>query len=136
MTNVWAHHDFRQYLMITPLYFRDVVFSPVAHFATPKIAEQRQLLLADATSFLRLMEADAQCGKLDIDWADRLSNIESLIRETGTYLHTAEELEFGARLAWKNSNRCIGRHMWRPMQRLLFFQASRAPNSSSSAVCR
>ena len=115
MTNVWAHHDFRQYLMITPLYFRHVVFSPVAHFATPKIAEQRQLLLADATSFLRLMEADAQCGKLDIDWADRLSNIESQIRETGTYLHTAEELEFGARLAWKNSNRCIGRHMWRSL---------------------
>ena len=87
----------------------------MAHFATPKIAEQRQLLLADATSFLRLMEADAQCGKLDIDWADRLSNIESQIRETGTYLHTAEELEFGARLAWKNSNRCIGRHMWRSL---------------------
>ena len=83
----------------------------MAHFATPKIAEQRQLLLADATSFLRLMEADAQCQKLDIDWTGRLSCIQAQIRETGTYRHTADELEFGARLAWKNSNRCIGRHM-------------------------
>lgn len=79
------------------------------------MAEQRQLLLADATSFLRRMEADPQCRKLGIHWASRQLDIESQIRETGTYWHTSEELEFGARLAWKNSNRCIGRHMWRSL---------------------
>ena len=42
----------------------------------------------------------------------RLEEIESAIRETGTYEHTFEELVHGARMAWRNSNRCIGRLFW------------------------
>ncbi|MFD2354446.1 nitric oxide synthase oxygenase [Nonomuraea ferruginea] len=30
------------------------------------------------------------------------------IARRGSYTHTSEELEFGARVAWRNSNRCIG----------------------------
>ncbi len=39
----------------------------------------------------------------------RLHDIELEIKETGTYTHTEEELIYGAKMAWRNSNRCIGR---------------------------
>ncbi|MFB7139825.1 nitric oxide synthase oxygenase [Gottfriedia sp. NPDC056225] len=42
----------------------------------------------------------------------RLKCIEIEIQETGFYTHTYEELEHGAKMAWRNSNRCIGRLFW------------------------
>jgi len=39
----------------------------------------------------------------------RISDIETEIRSKGSYTHTAAEILFGAKLAWRNSNRCIGR---------------------------
>nr|WP_317259095.1 nitric oxide synthase oxygenase [Paenibacillus sp. J5C2022] len=42
----------------------------------------------------------------------RLSDIRDEINEIGTYNHTIEELTYGAKLAWRNSNRCIGRLFW------------------------
>lgn len=42
----------------------------------------------------------------------RIKDVEREIEETGTYTHTSEELEYGARVAWRNSNRCIGRLFW------------------------
>ena len=46
----------------------------------------------------------------------RLSYIRAEIDNTGTYLHTAEELTYGAKIAWRNSNRCIGRLFWRSLK--------------------
>lgn len=43
---------------------------------------------------------------------ERLANIEREIAETGSYRHTTEELTYGARVAWRQSNRCIGRLFW------------------------
>ena len=88
----------------------------VSNNATSHLTHQRKQLIEDATSLLRLMASDVQCQKLGIDWSGRLSEITTHITETGTYSHTASELEFGARLAWRNSNRCIGRHMWRSLR--------------------
>lgn len=45
-------------------------------------------------------------------WADVLQSIE----RDGTYEHTHEELEHGARMAWRNSNRCIGRLFWQSLK--------------------
>ncbi|MCP3029289.1 nitric oxide synthase oxygenase [Halobacillus sp. A5] len=42
----------------------------------------------------------------------RLQEVKTAIEQTGTYEHTYEELEFGAKAAWRNSNRCIGRLFW------------------------
>ena len=42
----------------------------------------------------------------------RIKEIEKEIEHTGTYTHTLEELSYGAKLAWRNSNRCIGRLFW------------------------
>jgi nitric-oxide synthase len=44
--------------------------------------------------------------------APRLAEVEQEIDETGTYTHSYEELAYGAKLAWRNSTRCIGRLFW------------------------
>ena len=42
----------------------------------------------------------------------RIKQVQLEIQQTGSYVHTADELEFGAKVAWRNSNRCIGRLFW------------------------
>ena len=42
----------------------------------------------------------------------RILQIEQEIEESGIYTHTLEELTYGAKMAWRNSNRCIGRLFW------------------------
>lgn len=42
----------------------------------------------------------------------RLVAVLNEIEHTGTYVHTADELENGCKMAWRNSNRCIGRLFW------------------------
>ena len=46
---------------------------------------------------------------------DRLAEMRDEIDRTGTYVHTTAELRFGARVAWRNSARCIGRLYWRSL---------------------
>jgi nitric-oxide synthase len=38
--------------------------------------------------------------------------VEAEVAATGTYTHTSTELTYGAKLAWRNSSRCIGRLYW------------------------
>ncbi|WP_246943907.1 nitric oxide synthase oxygenase [Bacillus pinisoli] len=45
----------------------------------------------------------------------RLQHIKLEIDQTGNYVHTYEELVHGAKLAWRNSNRCIGRFFWQTL---------------------
>ncbi|QHT45337.1 nitric oxide synthase oxygenase [Bacillus sp. SB49] len=47
---------------------------------------------------------------------ERLEQIKQEISLTGTYTHTFEELEYGAKAAWRNSNRCIGRLFWNSLK--------------------
>ena len=44
--------------------------------------------------------------------AVRLEQIQAEIEATGRYRHTTEELTYGAKMAWRNANRCIGRLHW------------------------
>ncbi|AXI00378.1 nitric oxide synthase [Sporosarcina sp. PTS2304] len=46
----------------------------------------------------------------------RVQEIEQEIIETGTYTHTEFELKHGAKMAWRNSNRCIGRLLWETLE--------------------
>ena len=46
----------------------------------------------------------------------RWQEVEQEIAETGTYEHTFDELSYGARLAWRNSSRCVGRYFWSSLQ--------------------
>ncbi|PRO66138.1 nitric oxide synthase oxygenase [Alkalicoccus urumqiensis] len=51
-------------------------------------------------------------GVTDKRYMVRMAEIQQEIQETGTYTHTKAELEEGARLAWRNAGRCIGRLFW------------------------
>lgn len=46
----------------------------------------------------------------------RWSEVRRQIRQSGSYTHTPGELAFGARLAWRNSGRCIGRLFWESLE--------------------
>jgi hypothetical protein len=46
----------------------------------------------------------------------RLETITREIEEAGTYSLTETELVYGAKLAWRNSVRCIGRIQWAKLQ--------------------
>lgn len=69
--------------------------------------------LAEATQFIELFHAEnPHAGSV----RDRLAWIRAEIEETGTYRHTEDELTFGARVAWRNSARCIGRLYWKSLR--------------------
>lgn len=61
-----------------------------------------------ASEFIRAHHAEERLG----DPAPRLAEAYAEIAGTGTYRHTERELTFGARVAWRNANRCIGRLYW------------------------
>ncbi|MCA1030281.1 nitric oxide synthase oxygenase [Bacillus timonensis] len=42
----------------------------------------------------------------------RMNTIKEEINSNGNYFHTKHELEYGAKVAWRNSNKCIGRLFW------------------------
>lgn len=70
------------------------------------------------------------------DQADsRLEDITREISSTGTYTHTRAELEHGARMAWRNSNRCIGRLYWKTLK-ILDAREAETDQEIFDALCR
>ena len=72
--------------------------------------------MSQALAFIMDMASDNRYAMSELEMEDRLTAISKEIEETGTYTHTPEELEFGVQWAWRASNRCIGRHMWRSLK--------------------
>ncbi|TWT16068.1 nitric oxide synthase oxygenase [Planomicrobium sp. CPCC 101079] len=74
------------------------------------------IIKTNAASLEEAMEFIYTCyselGKTEEEAAQRILRIQAEILETGTYTQTFEELEHGARMAWRNNNRCIGRLFW------------------------
>lgn len=52
------------------------------------------------------------CGADHPQRQRRWAEVRRQIGRSGSYVHTPEELAFGARLAWRNTGRCIGRLFW------------------------
>jgi len=48
-------------------------------------------------------------------YQERFVEVAETIIRTGSYWHTSDELAYGARLAWRNSTRCIGRLHWKSL---------------------
>lgn len=46
----------------------------------------------------------------------RWEQVQKDIENTGSYQLTETELVFGAKLAWRNAARCIGRIQWAKLQ--------------------
>ena len=62
------------------------------------------MLLEEARSFIEMMYRELNYNPSIFD--KRIKEIEE-IEHTGTYTHTLEELSYGAKLAWRNSNRVL-----------------------------
>src|SRR5579863_6702841 len=76
------------------------------------ILPQDQACLSEAETYLRLFHCERET--LD-DYAGRLAQVQKEIALTGTYWHTYDELAYGARVAWRNNTRCIGRLHWKSL---------------------
>ncbi|PTM58804.1 nitric oxide synthase oxygenase [Desmospora activa] len=76
--------------------------------------EKRRDLFSEAESFIR--RCYQELGKPAIQAEKRLLEIRREIERNGHYIHTSEELAHGAKMAWRNSNRCIGRLFWNSLQ--------------------
>jgi nitric-oxide synthase, bacterial len=70
-------------------------------------------MLSAAESFIRQFAAENPESSVDPD--RRLREVRRALEAHGTYEHTAAELTFGARVAWRNAARCIGRLYWRSL---------------------
>ncbi len=69
-------------------------------------------MLASAERFVVQFHNENRAGPPDL----RLRRVRREIGATGTYWHTPAELEYGARVAWRNSARCIGRLYWQSLR--------------------
>jgi nitric-oxide synthase len=76
-------------------------------------AEAGSVDLYEALEFLELFYSE-MAG--EVPFAQRLRQVREEIHTTGTYRHTLDELTFGARVAWRNSARCIGRLYWNSLR--------------------
>jgi len=84
------------------------------HFSDPSAVPRRRVfdrdaVLAAAEVFVRQFAGENPDAG---DPARRIAQITAEVHRTGTYEHTPAELAFGARVAWRNSARCIGRLYW------------------------
>ena len=69
-------------------------------------------LFEQAQEFLQLYYSESN---LD-GFGKRLDQVQVEILQTGTYRLTEKELSYGAKLAWRNSNRCMGRLFWKTLK--------------------
>lgn len=70
----------------------------------------RRKLEEESAAFLRACYVEL--GRPAEETERRIAEVRQRIGHAGTYRHTADELAHGARMAWRNSARCIGRLFW------------------------
>jgi len=103
--------------------------NPKRRFFTPKHLKSGHMPLArrlrrlskseikqEATAFLQLFFREIGSGSDTPEAKARMAEVKREISTSGTYTHSFEELEFGARVAWRNHARCIGRLYWRSLK--------------------
>jgi nitric-oxide synthase len=75
--------------------------------------DRSEVDLDEAREWLEMFFAEKrpQRGDCETRWAE----IKTEISLTGSYTHTFAELEWGARVAWRQSVRCIGRGRWQSL---------------------
>ncbi|MEV6717204.1 nitric oxide synthase oxygenase [Lentzea sp. NPDC051208] len=82
-------------------------------FPPAQVENTGEIDIAEAEDFVRQHHTEnPDLGPVEA----RLAEVHAEIAATGTYRHTAAELTFGARVAWRNSSRCIGRLYWRSLK--------------------
>ncbi|XP_067136813.1 nitric oxide synthase, inducible-like [Centruroides vittatus] len=77
---------------------------------SPTEKRSKREILEDAKEFF---EQYFESKKIDNEARElRIMNVKNSIESTGTYELSEEELLFGAKMAWRNASRCIGRIQW------------------------
>lgn len=71
------------------------------------IAERKE----EAYTFLKLFYKE-NSSKITQPFESRWTEIQAQLNKESYYDHTYDELEFGAKVAWRNHSRCIGRLYW------------------------
>lgn len=66
-------------------------------------------ILGEARDYLEVLEKE---GVTSGSRAHRLREIKAEVASRATYRQSVEELSHGAKLAWRNSVRCVGRKYW------------------------
>ena len=87
-------------------------------------------LLFSAEQFITLFHTENRLGPPD----RRIWQVRREIEASGTYWHTAAELAYGARVAWRNSARCIGRLYWRSLRVRDRREVTAAPDIAAESV--
>ena len=87
-------------------------------------------LIVSAERFITLFHSENRAGPPDM----RLRQVRREIAATGTYRHTPDELSFGARVAWRNSSRCIGRLYWRSLRVRDRREVTAAPDIAAESI--
>ncbi len=72
-----------------------------------------QELFLEAEAYLRLFHHETATPGA---YAPRFAHVQAEIAQTGTYWHTYDELAYGAKVAWRNNTRCIGRLHWKTLE--------------------
>jgi nitric-oxide synthase len=90
----------------------------------------RGSLLLRAEQFITQFHDENRAGPPD----RRLQQVRREIEMAGTYWHTPAELAFGARVAWRNSSRCIGRLYWRSLRVRDRREVATAPDIAAESV--
>nr|XP_013189994.1 unnamed protein product [Amyelois transitella] len=79
---------------------------------TPRSAEE---VYQDAEIFLKEYYTSIRRENSEA-FAERLKAVRAELKEKGTYQLKTSELAFGAKQAWRNASRCIGRIQWKKLQ--------------------
>lgn len=92
--------------------------SPIAWYRHRKdrlaaLASPQAVDAAEAEEFIRHFYAENPGARLA---ASRLAQVRAEVARTGTYTHTAQELAWAARAAWRHAARCSGRDKWRTLR--------------------
>ncbi len=87
-------------------------------------AEPPAELLAEAEAFLTLFHTETGTPGL----AGRLAQMRHEVAQTGSYTLTPAELSHGAKVAWRNSTRCVGRLYWQALEVRDLRHVSAAPD--------
>ena len=69
--------------------------------------------LAEAEAFIRQFHDENGLDRATCE--ARLREVQRALARTNHYDHTPDELAFGARIAWRNHARCIGRLFWKSL---------------------
>lgn len=75
--------------------------------------EGNDVSLQKAEAFIDLFYKET--GGTEKERDVRLEEVRQQFKQEGTYWQTSEELHFAARVAWRNSNKCIGRLFWQSL---------------------